>query len=207
MSPQETLVRIGTLIDGRGGQPARDVTIRVKDGRIAEVTSGHGATGPDVVDLGAYTVTPGFIDCHAHLTLIVDKGWDLHAVMKTAADEAIRGVHSAKATLEAGFTTVRNVASWGFSDIALRNAIHAGLVPGPRMFCSTHAMSIVGGHGDANNFAPGIAEDEPGWKHGVIAGPQDCRAAIRYAVKHGADVIKIMSSGGVLSAGDALDHR
>lgn len=205
MASVETFIRVGTLLDGKGGPPARDVTIRVKDGKIAEV--GAKTSGEDAVDLGAYTVTPGFIDCHAHLTLLVDKGWESHPVTKTAADEAIRGVHSAKATLEAGFTTVRNVASWGFSDIALRNAIEAGLVPGPRMLCSTHAMSIVGGHGDANNFAPGIAEPEEGWKHGIITGPQDCRAAIRYAVKHGADVIKIMSSGGVLSAGDALDAR
>src|SRR5262249_3560944 len=72
---------------------------------------------------------------------------------------------------------------------------------------STHAMSILGGHGDHNNFAPGILEEEPSWKRGIITGPQDCRAAIRYAVKHGAEVIKIMSSGGVLSAGDSLDHR
>jgi imidazolonepropionase-like amidohydrolase len=205
MASTETFIRVGTLIDGRGGSPAKDVTIRVKDGKIAEV--GAKTSGNDVVDLGAYTVTPGFIDCHAHLTLLVDKGWESHPVTKTAADEAIRGVHSAKVTLEAGFTTVRNVAAWGFSDIALRNAIEAGLVPGPRMLCSTHAMSIVGGHGDANNFAPGIAEHEEGWKRGIITGPQDCRAAIRYAVKHGADVIKIMSSGGVLSAGDALDAR
>lgn len=206
MSSKEILIRVGTLLDGKGGQPAKDVTIRVKDGKIAEI--GAKSSAADVIDLGAYTVTPGFIDCHAHLTLIVDKGWELHSVQKTAADEAIRGVHSAKATLEAGFTTVRNVASWGFSDIALRHAIEIGLVPGPRMLCSTHAMSIVGGHGDANNFAPGIAEEEgQTWKRGIITGPQDCRAAIRYAVKHGADVIKIMSSGGVLSAGDALEHR
>jgi imidazolonepropionase-like amidohydrolase len=207
MSSQETLVRVGTLIDGRGGSPSKNVTLRVKDGHVAEVKPGSAASGADVVDLGAYVVTPGFIDCHAHLTLLVDKGWETHPVTKTAADEAIRGVHSAKLTLEAGFTTVRNVAAWGFSDIALRQAIESGLVAGPRMYCSTHAMSIVGGHGDANNFAPGIAEYQEGWKRGVITGPQDCRAAIRYAVKHGADVIKIMSSGGVLSAGDALDHR
>src|SRR5262249_9971052 len=81
------------------------------------------------------------------------------------------------------------------------------LVPGLLMFAPTLAMLPVGGHVDANNYAPGIAEYGPDWKHGVIAGPQDCRPAIRYAVKHGADVIKIMSSGGVLSAGDALDAR
>ncbi|HEV8481467.1 MAG TPA: amidohydrolase family protein [Candidatus Eisenbacteria bacterium] len=204
----EFFVHVGTLIDGKGGAPQRDVTIRVKDGRVAEIGPSRATGGsPGAIDLGAYTVTPGYIDCHAHLTLIVDKGWELHGVTKTPADEAIRGVHSAKATIEAGFTTVRNVLAWGFSDIALKNAIDAGIVPGPRMVCSTHGMSILGGHGDHNAFAPGIAEEEPSWKRGIITGPQDCRAAIRYAVKHGAEVIKIMSSGGVLSAGDALDAR
>src|SRR6185503_2168984 len=121
-----------------------------------------------VVDLGGYTVTPGFIDCHAHLTLLIDKGWETHAVTKTAADEAIRGVASARVTLDAGFTTVRNIAAWGFSDIALQNAIDQGLVPGPRMICSTNPLSIIGGHGDSNNFAPGIDEDEPAWKRGIV---------------------------------------
>jgi imidazolonepropionase-like amidohydrolase len=131
MASVETFIRVGTLLDGKGGPPARDVTIRVKDGKIAEV--GAKTSGQEPVDLGAYTVTPGFIDCHAHLTLLVDKGWESHPVTKTAADEAIRGVHSAKATLEAGFTTVRNVAS-GLLDIALRNAIEAGLVPAHALF-------------------------------------------------------------------------
>ena len=209
MSPKtsEVLIQAGTLLDGRGGAPLRNATIRVQDGKIVEVGTGGAPGATPVVDLGAYTVTPGFIDCHAHLTLLVDKGWETHAVMKTAADEAIRGVASARATLDAGFTTVRNIAAWGFSDVALQKAIDQGLVPGPRMIVSTHPISIVGGHGDANNFAPGIAEDEPAWRRGIVSGASDCRAAVRYAVKHGAGVIKIMSSGGVLSAGDALDAR
>src|SRR5262249_57973482 len=114
MSSKEILVRVGTLIDGRGGPPAKNVTIRVRDGRIAEIGAASATSGADAIDLGGYTVTPGFIDCHAHLTLLVDKGWESHPVMKTAADEAIRGVHSAKATLEAGLTPGRHVASWGF---------------------------------------------------------------------------------------------
>ena len=204
----EFLIHAGTLLNGRGGPALRDAKIRVKDGRIVEIGPGLALSpGGTVVDFGAYTITPGYIDCHAHLTLLVDKGWEKHAVEKTAADEAIRGVASAKATLDAGFTTVRNVAAWGFSDISLKKAIDAGLVPGPRMVCSAFPISIIGGHGDANNFAPGIAEDEPAWKRGIVSGPVDCRAAVRYLVKHGAEVIKIMSSGGVLSAGDSLDAR
>src|SRR5262245_15001101 len=159
--PSELIVHAGTLLDGKGGAPQRDVDLRIKDGKVVEV--GHGlaaAAGVPTVDLGAYTITPGYIDCHTPLTLLVEKGWELHAVKMTPADEAIRGVASAKATLEAGFTTVRNVGASGFSDVSLKHAIDAGTVPGPRMVCAAEAISILGGHGDANNFAPGIAEDE-----------------------------------------------
>jgi imidazolonepropionase-like amidohydrolase len=206
--PSVVVVRAGTLIDGKGGAPIANAQILIRDGRVAQVAS-HVETPPDamVLDLSGYTVLPGFIDCHAHLTHLLDKDWEEHWVRETPADEAIRGVAAARVTLEAGFTAVRNVGATGFSDVALKHAIEKGVVPGPRMLCATNALSIIGGHGDVNAFAPGVREDEPGWKRGIISGPEDCRAAVRYAVKHGADVIKIMSTGGVLSTGDAVTAR
>jgi imidazolonepropionase-like amidohydrolase len=128
-------------------------------------------------------------------------------VKEAPADLAIRGAASAKKTLEAGFTTVRDVGSEGFADVALQRAVERGWVPGPRIVPCGHSISIVGGHGDANGYAPGILESADSWREGVVASPADARAAVRYQVKHGARAIKIMSTGGVLSAGDAVTAR
>lgn len=206
--PGVVLVRTGTLIDGTGRAPLRGAEILVRDGKVSAIgTRIDVPAGAAIVDLSAYTVTPGFIDCHTHLTMLLDKGWDTRAVKETAVDNVIRGVVYAKATLEAGFTTVRNVGADGFADVSLKRAIDRGVIPGPRMVCATNGLSILGGHGDANGFAPGILEEEPSWKNGIVSSPDDCRAAVRYAIKHGADVIKIMSTGGVLSEGDAVTSR
>lgn len=202
------VVRAGILIDGTGRNSLPNYEILIEDGRIVEVAPKVRAPADAVtLDLTGHTVMPGFIDCHTHLTLEVGPDWAVRHVKESPADLAIRGAASARRTLEAGFTTVRDVGSEGFADMALARAIERGWVPGPRVIACGHSISIVGGHGDANGYAPGVLEGPESWREGVVANPGDARAAVRYQVKHGARAIKIMSTGGVLSAGDAVTAR
>jgi imidazolonepropionase-like amidohydrolase len=207
-APAFVLVRAGTLLDGSGGRPRKNVDVLIKDGRIQEVGPHLAApAGATTLDLSDETVLPGLIDCHTHLTFEVSANSALRGVTETAPDQAIQATIFARRTLEAGFTTVRNVGAGEFVDVALKRAIDRGTVPGPRMIVSTNSFSIVGGHGDANGYRPGILEEHLDYTQGLPTGPDECRKAVRYAHKHGAGVIKIMSTGGVLSANDALDAR
>lgn len=206
-SGQRVAIRAGRLIDGAGASPVRDAVILIDDGRITAVGPGvQVPAGAEVVDLSDRTVLPGFIDAHVHLTghVLGERGWDNALVRESPADAALRGVVHARKTLAAGFTTVRNVGAGGFADVALRDAINAGRVPGPRMLVAAHALGITGGHCDpTNGYVPNVLGDEPGPARGVADGPNAIREAIRYQVKHGADVIKICATGGVLSEGDS----
>jgi imidazolonepropionase-like amidohydrolase len=206
--PRWVLLRAGTLIDGTGAAPRRGVDVLVKDDRIEAVGANLAApAGATTIDLAGQTLLPGLIDCHTHLTFEVSAGTLLGGVTRTPADQAIEATIYARRTLEAGFTTVRNVGANDFVDVALKQAIDRGTVPGPRMIVSTNSFSIIGGHGDANGYRPGILEDHLDYTQGLPTGADECRKAVRYAHKHGAGVIKIMTTGGVLSANDALDSR
>lgn len=203
---ETTVIKAGTLIDGRGGEPVKDVVIVVEDGLIRDV--GRDVTAPagaTVIDLSDRTVLPGFIDAHVHLTgrhIGEGSNWEDARVRDLPQEDAIRGVRNALLTLDAGFTTVRNVGASSFSDIALRNMIRQGVVPGPRILAAGHSLGITGGHCDTNGYIPGVLEPGPG--DGVADGVDAIIKEVRLQVKRGADVIKFCATGGVLSEGDAV---
>ena len=209
---EELYVRAGTLIDGTGSAPRRNMGIVIRGERIESVAPWRDLRPPataEVVDLSGATVLPGLIDCHVHLTMMLTRGWEFEPVKATPADAAIAGTVNARRTLQAGFTTVRNLHDRGGESVSLRQAIDRGLVPGPRMLTARQMLSITGGHGDwGNGFRPELrlAGVEP-IDNGVCDAPDACRAAVRHQVKYGADVIKISATGGVLSPGDEIGAR
>jgi imidazolonepropionase-like amidohydrolase len=150
-----------------------------------------------VIDLGNVTILPGLMDLHTHLTQDLEGDFVLRPVRELPVDAGIRGVRNAARTLQAGFTTVRDVGAVGFSDVALANAIEAGLVSGPRIVPSAHAISITGGHCDDTGWAPGVLEHGP--EAGIADGPDQVLRSVRYQAKHGAKVIKICATAGVFS--------
>jgi imidazolonepropionase-like amidohydrolase len=195
-----TLIRTGHLLDVKTGAEPAAQTIIVTGDRItaiAPTASTPKQTGDTEIDLTRYTVMPGLIDVHTHLTMAnnFDPYFELSM---TPAKEAIIGVENAKVTLEAGFTTVRNVGANDFTDVALRDEINAGHIPGPHMQVSGPALGITGGHMDENLLpyefhihGQGVADGIPAVQHQV-----------RENIKYGADLIKIGATGGVLSKGD-----
>ena len=203
-----TAIRAGTLIDGTGAAPVRNAVILVQEGRITAVGANvQIPSGATVVDLSAATVLPGFIDAHVHLAshTIGDGDWQHAGLTEMPSQLALLGAAHAQQTLEAGFTTVRVVGTGNFSDIALRNAINAGWIPGPRILGAGVSFGIRGGHCDGTNgLQPWALGHEAGVESGVADGVEEVRNAVRYAVKYGADVIKICATGGVLSLTDSV---
>jgi imidazolonepropionase-like amidohydrolase len=202
------VLRGARLIDGTGAAAIDNAVIIVNDNKITSVGPA-GAVNPPanakVIDLGDVTLLPGFIDAHTHLIgrVLGDPEGDMSVVRDYESFGAILGVVHARDTLMAGFTSVRNVGAAGrFDDMALRKAINDGFVPGPRIETAGHAIGITGGHCDKNGFRPGLLD--PSIADGVANGPDEVRAAVRYQIKYGADVIKICATGGVLSEGDAV---
>ncbi|MBI4419304.1 MAG: amidohydrolase family protein, partial [Gemmatimonadetes bacterium] len=152
-------------------------------------------------------VLPGFIDAHVHLTgrIVGDGDWQHQDVTESPAQHALHGALHARQTLEAGFTTVRNVGAGDFTDLALRNAIAAGWVPGPRILGAGVSFGINGGHCDGSaGYRPESPISAGTIATGAADGPDEIREAVRYNVKHGADVIKICATGGVLSPTDSV---
>jgi imidazolonepropionase-like amidohydrolase len=196
------VVKAGRILDVHSGQYRAQQMILVEGGRIAAVGSAAELAskvpaGARVIDLGNQTVLPGLIDCHTHLTMSPSMIGPAHLHVSVPR-EALMGARNARVTLEAGFTTVRNLGAHGYADIALRDAVNAGDVPGPRMVASGPPLSITGGHFDENFLAPQFEGPEDGVANGV----DGVTAMVRRDIKYGADVIKFMATGGVLSEGD-----
>jgi imidazolonepropionase-like amidohydrolase len=203
-----TAIRAGTLIDGTGAAPVRNAVIVIRGERITALGAGVPVPpGAVVLDLSGYTLLPGFIDAHVHLVgrTLGDGDWYHAGLVETPTQLALLGAAHAQQTLEAGFTTVRVVGTPHFGDIALRNAINAGWVPGPRIVAAGINFGIRGGHCDeTDGLRPGLFGPEAGIEAGVANGVDEVRNAVRYMVKYGADVIKICATGGVLSLTDSV---
>ncbi len=205
----DTLIHAGRLVDVAEGKILSEQTIRIEGDRIAAIESGF-VTDADaqVVDLSDATVMPGFMDMHVHLLQELNPPASYaEGFYMNSADVALRATVYARRTLEAGFTTVRDL---GVRDIeagfALRDAINQGIVPGPRIFAAGKSIATTGGHADPTN---GLREDlrgDPGPKDGVINGPEEAFKAVRQRYKDGSDVIKLTVTGGVLSLAKSGDN-
>ncbi len=194
---QPIVLRAAAMVDVVKGELIRPAILVVEGGRIRSVGSAQVPAGARTVDLGDLTLLPGLIDAHTHLTFDISGDWVTRSVRELPADAALRGARNARVTLLAGFTTVRDVGAPGFADVSLMKAIDAGFVMGPRMIPSAHAIGITGGHCDDTGWAPGVNELGP--EQGVADGPDAAVRAVRYQVKHGAKVIKVCATAGVLS--------
>ena len=204
------VIKAARLFDGRSDSLATPGIIVVTGGRIVAVgPSAPIPSAAEVIDLGDATLLPGFIDAHTHLTAPYSDDYkqeQLNRLQKTVAERALAASVTARITLMAGFTTVRDVGSWDYLDVGLRNAIRNGDVPGPRMLVSVHALGSTGGHCDfQSGFKEGVFGHEAGPLEGVISGPEQARYAVRLDHKYGADIIKVCASGGVLSPTDDVD--
>ena len=200
VAAQSLIIKGANLLDVMTGELVKDHVVLVNDGRIARISPTRSAglpAGVDVIDLQGHTLLPGLIDMHVHLT----SGGGYHgyeSLKLTDERRAILGVVHAETTLMAGFTTVRNVGAGSFGDVALRDAINDGDIPGPRMLVSGPPIGITGGHCSDNNLLP----PEYGMTgEGVADGPWAARTAVRRNIKYGADLIKTCSTGGVMSKG------
>jgi imidazolonepropionase-like amidohydrolase len=192
-----TYLVAGALIDTLKGERVVNPVVEIRGDRIVSVTEGGTPPlGATVIDLGDATILPGLADMHTHLTNY-DTDFGIETLALSTADYAIRGVVNARRSLLAGFTAGRNLGAEGFSDVALRNAIDDGLIPGPRLQVSGPPIGVTGGHCD-NNW---LAVDFDALSEGVADGPWAVRRKVRENRKFGADVIKICATGGVLSKG------
>ena len=166
-------------------------------------------SGAEVIDLGDATLSPGFIDAHTHLSFPSTNDYRMEALdrmQKTVAEQTLIATENLKKTLMAGITTARDVGSFDFIDVGLRNAVRAGIIPGPRMQVSVHAVGATGGHCDfQGGFIFGLFSHENGPADGIINGADQARYAVRLSAKYGADIIKTCATGGVLSLTDDVD--
>jgi imidazolonepropionase-like amidohydrolase len=206
--PKPVYIRAGRLFEATSDNVRLNVVILVVGDRIESVGPALTAqipAGATVIDLSRATVLPGLIDCHTHLAFRADRYDEIYRFKDTPFSHAFAAVVHARKTLEAGFTSVRDVGSPPFLAVDLRNSINEGLIPGPRIVASGPPISITGGHGDLNNYSPqtrvSMFPEERDFN--IADGVDQVRHVVRAQVKYGVDVIKILATGGVLSKGDS----
>jgi imidazolonepropionase-like amidohydrolase len=194
-------VRAGQLIDGLGGPPIGGAVILIENDTIKAVGPKVAIpAGAEIIDLSQSTVLPGLIDCHTHVTMQPSDYYE-SLFRRSPIDAAVLAPIYARQTLEAGFTTIRDLGAAEFVDVALRNAINRGDMPGPRMQVATLCVGSTGGHADLSGFSPYLKFTN---FTGVADGVDDIRKAVRLQVKNGADVIKMIASAGVLSEEESV---
>jgi imidazolonepropionase-like amidohydrolase len=203
------------MFDGKSKSLVPNGVVIVQEDKIVDVGSNLAVPGDaQVIDLGDATLAPGFMDAHTHLTLDYSGDYNVRRLKEldlNVSEQAIIATAHARVTVEAGFTTVRDlgsrfIGSREFVDVALRNSINKGVVVGPRMLVATKGIGATGGHFDpTSGFRDFLFGREPDYTDGIVDSPDDARKAVRFEVKNGADVIKAAVSGGVLSLGDEVD--
>jgi imidazolonepropionase-like amidohydrolase len=196
-----TLVHAGRVIDGVSDSVRTNQTVVIDNGRITAIEAGFRppAAHDRVIDLRQGTLMPGWFDMHVHITGEYSRTSEIDSYKKNEGDVVVDGVVYAQRTLQAGFTTVRDLGDSYRASISLRNAINAGKVPGPRIIAAGKAIASTGGHADPTNGWARKFPANPGPEDGVINGVEDARKAVRQRYKDGSDTIKITATGGVLS--------
>src|SRR5213596_1694676 len=212
---QTIVLKAARMFDGKSKALVQNGVVIVQGDKIVDVGSNLTIpAGAQVIDLGDATLSPGFMDAHTHLTADFSGNYNqrrLHELDLNVSEQALRATLYARATLEAGFTTVRDVGSRfpgskEFVDVALRNSINKGVIVGPRMLVATYGIGATGGHFDpTSGFRDMLFGREPDYSDGIADGPDAIRKAVRFEIKNGADVIKAAVSGGVLSLADDVD--
>jgi imidazolonepropionase-like amidohydrolase len=208
-------LKAARMFDGKSNTLVKNGVVVVQGDKIADVGSNLAIpSDAQVIDLGNATLAPGFMDAHTHLTTDYSGDYNLRRLKEVdfnVSEQAIIASAYARSTVEAGFTTVRDlgsrfVGSREFVDVALRNSINKGVVVGPRMLVATKGIVATGGHFDpTSGFRDFLFGREPDYTDGIADGPDEIRKAVRFEVKNGADVIKAAVSGGVLSLADEVD--
>ncbi|NMO13813.1 amidohydrolase family protein [Pyxidicoccus fallax] len=207
-APRSYVLKAARLFDAKAGRLVTPGVVVVRDGKVTAVGPGASTpAGARVVELGDATLLPGFMDAHTHLT--GEPGHDyrqdlLDELQRTVPERTLEALPMVRATLMAGFTTVRNLGAEDFIDVGLRNSIRRGTVVGPRILTATAGLGSTGGHCDGgNSFRKGLFVEEA--SRGVANGPDALRAKVRENLKYGADLIKVCATGGVLSLNSDVD--